>query len=260
MNVSAVKSRLKWFSIGAAARLYPGHAPTALMYHSVNADSPHFFNVKPSQFIRQMEYLRSQGREFIGMDRLLEAYQGRWELAPRAICMTFDDGYLDNLTTALPILEQYGIPAIFYIATDFIERRVHKEQPMCSLAELRKLAAHPLVTIGSHTISHPRLDRIDPERARSEIAGGKARLEEWLGTEIRHFAYPKGRYHAGTVELVKEAGFATAVTVAAGPLDPKADPFQINRVSIDCGLPDWAFKLAIGRAFNAYAKMRNAWS
>ncbi len=88
---------------------------------------------------------------------------------------------------------------------------------------VRALAEEPGVTIGAHTLSHPRLATLDEAGARREIAGSRAVLEERLGRPVRHFAYPVGDpTSAGPREfrLAREAGFATAVTTRPGHLFP----------------------------------------
>jgi peptidoglycan/xylan/chitin deacetylase (PgdA/CDA1 family) len=78
-----------------------------------------------------------------------------------------------------------------------------------------RLAAHPLVTLGAHTVSHPVLQRLSPEAARREILESRLRLEAKLGRPVRHFAYPYGQPEQASAreyELARECGFETAVT------------------------------------------------
>jgi peptidoglycan/xylan/chitin deacetylase (PgdA/CDA1 family) len=103
---------------------------------------------------------------------------------------------------------------------------------------LRSLAGAPGITIGAHTLTHPRLAKHDDETARREIVESKARLEAELGMPIRHFAYPVGDVtSAGPREfgLAKEAGFASAVTTRPGHLWPEhAEHLQaLPRVSLN---------------------------
>ncbi|PTM43556.1 polysaccharide deacetylase family protein [Bosea sp. 124] len=103
---------------------------------------------------------------------------------------------------------------------------------------LRALAGAPGVTIGAHTLSHPMLAKHDAAFARREIVEGKARLEAELGIPVRHFAYPVGDpTSAGPREfaLVREAGFASAVTTRPGHLfaGHAAHPHALPRVSLN---------------------------
>lgn len=89
--------------------------------------------------------------------------------------------------------------------------------------ELAALAAHPRLTIGAHTRTHPMLAKVSEERARTEIAGAKRDLETLVGKPVRHLAYPvgdPGSAGAREFKLAAEAGFISAVTTRPGMLFP----------------------------------------
>ncbi len=104
---------------------------------------------------------------------------------------------------------------------------------MMTSTQVRALAQAGL-ELGGHTISHPILARLTPERAWHEIYEGKRRLERIAGVEIRAFAYPNGRpgldYDASHVDMVRRAGFAGAVTTAWGAARAPFDRYQLPRV------------------------------
>jgi peptidoglycan/xylan/chitin deacetylase (PgdA/CDA1 family) len=86
---------------------------------------------------------------------------------------------------------------------------------------VRRAAAHKLVRIGAHTLSHPPLSALDDDEARHEIVGSRRRIEAEIGRPVHHFAYPFGDHgSAGARDfaLAREAGFVTAVTTRRGPL------------------------------------------
>jgi peptidoglycan/xylan/chitin deacetylase (PgdA/CDA1 family) len=90
--------------------------------------------------------------------------------------------------------------------------------------ELRELAAHDLITIGAHSLTHPRLAGLQVEAARTEMAGSRARLQRELHAPCRHFAYPYGDPAcAGPREfqLAAEAGFVSATTTRPGMIFPE---------------------------------------
>ncbi|HET8579229.1 MAG TPA: polysaccharide deacetylase family protein [Methylomirabilota bacterium] len=103
-------------------------------------------------------------------------------------------------------------------------------------------------SIGAHTVSHPILSRMRPERAREEILGSKTAIERALGGPPRAFAYPNGRaedYTATTVRLVQECGFTCAVTTRLGVNSPGTSPFELHRGGPwEHHLPTFALKLA----------------
>lgn len=103
---------------------------------------------------------------------------------------------------------------------------------MMTTAQLRSLRASGM-EIGAHTVTHPILARLDPERARSEISEGKRRLEAITGNPVTLFAYPNGKprqdYGAEHVAMVRELGFEAAVSTAWGVAHAGSDAFQLPR-------------------------------
>jgi peptidoglycan/xylan/chitin deacetylase (PgdA/CDA1 family) len=79
------------------------------------------YHQEPSRFERQMRFLAS-ARDVVPLRRLVEALENGTDLPPRTVVVTFDDGYLDHLTVAAPILKKYGIPATFFLPTGYVER------------------------------------------------------------------------------------------------------------------------------------------
>jgi peptidoglycan/xylan/chitin deacetylase (PgdA/CDA1 family) len=107
-----------------------------------------------------------------------------------------------------------------------------------SWAELDKLAHHPLVTIGAHSVTHPKLSGLDDATARGEMAQSKARLEEMLGMPVNHFAYPYGDRRSCSdreYAFAREIGFKTAVTTTICNIYPAHGDciWSLPRISFD---------------------------
>lgn len=101
--------------------------------------------------------------------------------------------------------------------------------------ELRLLAASPLADIGAHTMGHEILANLPLEAARKEIRDSRSRLRELTGAEVRFFAYPNGRpgdWLEAHERILKEEGFAGAVTTVPALNSPGADPFRLGRISV----------------------------
>jgi len=139
-----------------------------------------------------------------------------------SITITFDDGFINNLTEAVPLMQQSGIRAINYLVADRIGQTSDWEaceggeaDPLMNESQIREwlAAGH---WIGAHTCTHPRLSLLSRKEAREEIFSGKKKLEDRFGLLVEHFAYPYGDYDDSTVELVREAGFKTACTMHRG--------------------------------------------
>jgi peptidoglycan/xylan/chitin deacetylase (PgdA/CDA1 family) len=107
-------------------RSYWTKSLTVVNYHRI--DDPHradFDSFKPNVsatpqgFARQMEYL-AKWFHVISLQDIVDWLDGRSELPPHAALITFDDGYLDNYTSAFPILHKYKLPALIFLTTEHI--------------------------------------------------------------------------------------------------------------------------------------------
>ena len=122
-----------------------------------------------------------------------------------------------------------------WAGTDFAARQTHRS---LTLVDLSALAEGELIDIGSHTLTHPVLSQLHPDKQQEEILQGKFRLEEVLGCPINSFSYPyggRGDYTSETVDMVRKAGFICACTSDPGVIRKGVDLFQLPRVEIH----DW---------------------
>lgn len=110
-------------------------------------------------------------------------------------------------------------------------------------------------SIGAHTVSHPILSRVTPEKAREEIFGSKLAIEKFTGETVRGFAFPNGRpddYNETAIRLVREAGFTCAVTTQRGLNDIHTPVLELRRGGPwELDLPTYAMKLAYYRTTGA---------
>jgi len=111
-------------------------------------------------------------------------------------------------------------------------RETHPREAL-SPGEVGRLSGHPLVTFGSHTVAHPSLACCDDEQLESELRISRQRIEEWTGTPVRVFAYPRGLFGAREAEAVSRAGYEVAVTTTGRHYRPGNDsPFAVPRVEL----------------------------
>jgi peptidoglycan-N-acetylglucosamine deacetylase len=126
------------------------------------------------------------------------------------ITTSWDDGHSLDLRLA-DLLDRYGQKGTFYIARDYLPERLTEPQ-------IRELSARH--EIGAHTLTHPVLTDISPERAREEIAGSRTWLMDALGADVTSFCYPKGYANPALQTLVRESGYRAARGVEAYQLSP----------------------------------------
>jgi len=186
------------------------------------------------------------------------------------LSITFDDGYLDNVQVAAPILLKLKLPATFFVTTGFIgshttppwDRDLPRQPGWMTWDDLRTLRAHGF-EIGSHTDSHLDMGTADPESVRMDLERSRKKLLSVLGgSAAQLFAYPFGgpeHISLRSRELVREAGFTCCLSCHGGVNPATADPFNLNRIAIGQWFTDphvFGFELLTGPAVGTAADSR----
>jgi len=171
------------------------------------------------------------------------------------VLLTFDDGLANHYFNALSVLAEFEVPAVFFVATQHViaprdwladvrekaasgwgsPDRVPPELAAdffdgMSADQLRRLASHPLATIGSHTVSHPFLTSCSDEQLMSELRESRRFLEETTGEPAELFAYPTGDYDRRVLDAVASSGYRSAFALDSRKLGHFR--FEIPRVGI----------------------------
>ncbi|MGR6723439.1 polysaccharide deacetylase family protein [Aeromonas veronii] len=188
--------------------------------------------------LRLMKWLGYEALTF--RDLADKGFIHRLQYGKKYLMITADDGYQDNLTRMLPLLEKYGYKAVVYVVTGEGYNRWDVEHPinpdtkvsLMSGEQVKALAASGHVEIGGHTLTHPRLSKLTPEQQAHEIQENKRQLEALLGHPLLSFAYPYGDMNESAKEQAIAAGYRFAVATNSGPKAMHQDPFQIRRIAI----------------------------
>ena len=200
-----------------------------LEYHMVKEDAPPKakpYVVPPEDFAAQLDYLLAEGYTTITPQDYARARKGKQELPEKPVILSFDDGYEDNYRVILPMLEERGMKAVFYVVTNDIGLPGYMTWDNLFDMERRGME------IGSHTANHIPLTELPPEKQRDELRLSKLMLE-WKGMKtIYSFSYPNGAYDAGIVAMLQEEEYLTAVTGDAGLNDRATNPYLLRRVNI----------------------------
>lgn len=161
----------------------------------------------------------------------MAAYLAKGQKPPSNwVALTFDDGYEDFYTNALPLLKKYGDRASLYIITSrFSGDYLTKDQ-------IREIDDSGLVEIGSHTVSHPQLPRLSSAGQLKELRESKADLERLLKKNILSICYPSGSYNQETEVLAKQIGYQFGFTYNHRPFLDTADRYVIDRVGVWPGM------------------------
>src|SRR5262249_41585587 len=126
----------------------------------------------------------------------------------RGVAITFDDGYLDTLALALPLLLEFGFTAAGYVVSGAPGglAKWTTPAPLMDWGEIREWLAAGM-DIGSHSASHADLTTLGTEQLGDEVGRSKAVLEDRLGVPVRSFAYPFNRVTRAALDAVAEAGY-----------------------------------------------------
>jgi peptidoglycan/xylan/chitin deacetylase (PgdA/CDA1 family) len=243
----------------------PGPALRILAYHRVNDRHPgDRLSVHPLEFRRQMEHLAECGRPVLPLHEAVRRLKGEGpSLPPGAVCLTFDDGYRDNLDSAAPVLERLGFPAAVFLVTGGMGARhtIDRYEGCCEYdtaltweeaVELRR-RGH---TLGGHGRRHRELGALEVAAAREEIFGCRDDLRAALGEAPTLFCYPRGSETTAVRQAVAEAGFDVAVTVYPGPNGPDADPLRLHRTEISGHDTLLDFRWKLDGAFDGWHRLQ----
>ena len=214
-----------------------------LEYHMVKDDAKPDevrYAVPPAEFAAQLDYLAQEGYTTITPQDYARARKGKQELPAKPVILSFDDGYEDNWRVVLPMLQERGMKAVFYVVTNDIGQPGYMTWD--NLFDLE----HSGMEVGSHTANHIPLTTLTPTEQRDELRLSKLLLE-WRGMKtIYSFSYPNGAYDDSIVTMLAEENYLTAVTGEAGLNTVETNPYRLHRVNIPAphlGLTEFRLRL-----------------
>lgn len=279
-------------------------SPLILLYHRIADDSidSQLLCVSPKNFEEQLQLLKKHYR-VLPLHDFIDLMNNN-KLQPNDVCITFDDGYADNLYKAAPLLQKYDVPATFFITTGMIgsisevwwdqleqlfflgayqksaiqiekglksekwllnriENKIEAYDAFCeklkgyspkkiyqildclsnsiysrdthrflSFEELKSFSTYPQVTLGAHTVNHPRLSILSDEQQLNEIINSKENLESILGDSIHFFSYPYGGnedFNEKTKDITQKLGFKAGLANTQEDCGSISDYYSIPR-------------------------------
>lgn len=189
--------------------------------------------VSKEQLSRQVRLLKLLGFSFLNTQDLILNRS-----TSRGVLLTFDDAYMDFWYLALPIFIEHYLRCLIFVPVglvgeynrwDYEKLRIKK--PIMDWGKIKELH-HLGFEIGSHSLTHPYLSKIDPKQAWEEIYTSKAILEDKLGSEITAFCYPYGDYDERIRDLVQKAGYKLAFTTKHGRFEDSENLFELRRITV----------------------------
>lgn len=207
---------------------------------------------------------------FITTENLIEIVN-KQKIIERPVWLSFDDGWRDNFTNVLPILEKYKIPATFFISTNPIQtgifwwtkahqikeqlrienpdylwevpNTVRRELPelinenttkreTLTISELRQLAQCQYVTIGNHTDNHVNCLNCEKQKIIDEIEVANYKIKDWTGSSPKYFAYPGGHRNDDTIQLIKRLDLELGASIEPKLASSKDDIYNFPRTCL----------------------------
>ncbi|HEY3265410.1 MAG TPA: polysaccharide deacetylase family protein [Armatimonadota bacterium] len=192
-------------------------------------------------FRRQMAFLRAGRYSVLSLADVLACVRGERPIPPRAVHLSFDDGYLNFAAEAVPAMRRFGYPSSVYMVSGLIGKDAEwlpaaglPVAPLMDGDTLRAVETHRAV-VGSHTVNHVRLSQLTGDALHRELTESRATLEETLGHPVTAFCYPFGDLNAETVSAVRAAGYDTALTCRRDRATKGTDPLLLPRHAVSYG-------------------------
>jgi peptidoglycan/xylan/chitin deacetylase (PgdA/CDA1 family) len=240
--VGARLSGSRWWSFTTVARppdtLAPGpnsiNVPI-LTYHYIRVNPDRndrmgfALSVTPSDFAAQMEWLAQSGYHPITTEDMYAYLAGAQGLPSKPVILTFDDGYADFYTTALPILRSHDFRAVSYVVSGFVGTSGYM-----TAAQIRE-ADRSGIEIGSHTVNHANLANLSAAAVHIQLVQSKVFLEQVVEHPVVSFCYPSGKYTAAVAWAVADVGFHDATTTRFGYSYTLANRYVWSRLRVSGG-------------------------
>lgn len=237
-----------------------------------------YANVYPEEFDKQMMYLKNNF-EVITISEYLSRINSSSLKGNEAI-ITFDDGFKDNFIYAFPILEKYGLKAVFFLTTKYIGtnalfpwmfldkgakkdivNNIERWLPL-SWKEVKKMIEYGM-EFGTHTHTHKdSLSKMTLDEAKKEIEESTKTFKEQTGISPELFSYPHGTfkdYNPAHIELLKSYNYKAAVTTNTGRNSSIQAPYELKRIIIYEEDSLWEFKKKVHGAYDIAETLQKAW-
>ncbi len=208
-----------------------------LLYHNVIENGCDITAVSPNQFNEQMRLLCKLGYSTCNLSDVKQLYDVGDVVPSNIILIQFDDGYQDTLTSACPILCEYGFRASIFVTTDYIgqinrwDNRIDQYIKHLGIDEIQTLISRGF-EIEAHTKSHHNLIKFSDHELLNEIGDSKEKLERLFNINIDFFSYPYGVYDNRIKKVVSKV-YHFAFSVSKGTCNWKEDRYAIKRFQMN---------------------------
>ena len=232
--------------VRAGRRLTRNRGHTMIGWHRDDGATTRGLSTGVDDFKRHLDGLEEWGAVVLPLDEAV-ASLAAGTLPEKAVVLTFDDGYASVLETAWPLLQERAMPMTFFVVSGILDREMsfpwdadEPDQGRLRLARADEVldAARSGLDIGSHTVTHPWLPRLDATELKRELVDSREALGELLGREITSMAYPTGGWNREVRDAVDAAGYSIGITVDRGMNSARTHPLSLRRAFVPDDLRD----------------------
>jgi poly-beta-1,6-N-acetyl-D-glucosamine N-deacetylase len=220
-----------------------------LQYHHVSEHTPNSTTISPAQFRLHLQTIKQLGYTVVPLTELIEPLKQHQRLPDKTLAITFDDGYQDVLTHAVPILQEFDMPFTIFINPALISASTSQ---YLSWPQLKQLAQQG-VLIANHGYDHHSVIRkanaLDDSTwlalQKTLLLQAEQIIQQQLAQTWRYFAYPYGEFEPKMQNLLSELGFV-GFSQQSGAMNIGADLTAIPRFPMSYPYDDIAnFKLKL---------------
>ncbi len=222
-----------------------------LMYHKIDPSVQDMLTVSVEQFESHLKYLRQNNYQPITTKELINFLENKTALPQNSVLITFDDGYVNNLELAYPLLQKYKMKATIFLPTAYLGGISSWYEGGADLMNYEQLKSMDsgIIEFGLHSHKHPNFKHLDLEQMREELLTNQQILVQ-NGIVFSHtFAYPYGGRPKKKVAskamkmMFAEIGIKTAFRIGnkVNSFKPK-DIFELKRIDIQGNDSFWTFK------------------
>jgi peptidoglycan/xylan/chitin deacetylase (PgdA/CDA1 family) len=227
-----------------------------LLYHKVSLTHEDGLTIKPAALEKQLQYLRSRGYQTVSVREVLAFQENRTPLPKKPVMISFDDGFVNNLELACPLLRKHQCKAVFFIPSSGIGKTNFWDntgEHLMSTEQLKSLD-QGLFEIALHSFDHKNYKHMTPEEIKTDITRSmEVFTQNGIGF-VPGFAYPYGgrpkdkTVYAAMIKAFSDAGIGLAFRIGnkVNKL-PLKNPFEVRRISIRGTDSMWTFRTKIAK-------------
>ena len=208
--------------------------PIVLMYHAIKSARASFpmerevgaelYDVSHQDFNQQMEFLKSNNYSVMTLE------DQSMDQASPSVIITFDDGEMNNIEWAFPMLKEYQFPAYFFVTVNRVGKKGYMGWEQ--LLELRDSG----MILGSHGLNHEIMTNLKEKEIERELVDSKEILEQHLKIELKYFSVPRGFCDTRIIALAKQCGYRN---IFVSGMQKDSDPFCVDRIAVK---GDWTLE------------------